>query len=193
MLAGSGPSSECSPPEWPRSQPNARARSTCMQLTQSAALCSSIDSTCAAFGRSARFAENGRSGTDSRPRWRPGTDERRQATLSPNGAAQESNLPSVGLRRVLVLKVCRVRCSWLQKRRVSGASVHLDPARCGETGTRFGTKSRRDLLALLCRSRAPAADANRRLQIHDQLRGGVRRRPTSVSRRVFGELLLADR
>ena len=99
MPAGKRRSSGRSTTERSRSRPNAIARSTCIQSKSSAASRSSIDSTCAACGRSARSAENGRSGTGSRPRWRPGTDERRQATLSPNGAAQESNLPSVGLRR----------------------------------------------------------------------------------------------
>jgi hypothetical protein len=39
----------------------------------------------------------------------------------------------------LVLKVCRVRGSWLQKRRFGVASVLSDPARCGEIGTKFST------------------------------------------------------
>jgi hypothetical protein len=45
-----------------------------------------------------------------------------------------------GYDAVLVLKVCEVTCSSSQERRFGGAPVRLGPVRCGEIGTKFGTK-----------------------------------------------------
>ena len=47
-----------------------------------------------------------------------------------------------GYDAALVLKVCQVRCGWLQERRLSAASERLDGVRCGEVGTKFGTSGR---------------------------------------------------
>jgi hypothetical protein len=72
-----------------------------------------------------------------------------------NGAAQESNLPSVGLPRLTGFEGLPMEARWVQERGLRPAPTPSDALRCAQVSTKFGTKTRRACCVSTCTDKEP--------------------------------------